>query len=222
MSRVLSVISTVTLIVLTGCKSSETTDWIPSNTPEMLDPAAYAPAPISFGRVAVLPIWAGSSVRESQILVVEAALQQSLQSAGRFEIVYPSPTQLEHWFGTSVFTPTQSLPPGLFDRLKIETAADAVLFFEITAMSSYPPLSIGIRSRLERLDGSGTVWAVDHFFNANDSSVALAARRFQQPNDPNSGSILLSPSQFALFATSELVKTIPPRMSAKVAANARK
>ena len=69
---------------------------------------------------------------------------------------------------------------------------------------------MGIRTKLVDVTTGKIRWAFDYVFDAGNSSVAEAAKRFQvlysdprQPLTTDGGSILLSPARFAKYVACE-------------------
>lgn len=196
------------LLALAGCRQTPD-QWISPTTRSMAPPAAYNnPALQNVRRVALMPVWGDTQVRDSERETVQAAVRRSLQTLNAFEIVTVSPGFLEHRYSVDAFSTSAELPNALFAQVREETAADAVMFVEITSISSYPPLALGLKARIESLAGRGTLWAFDYFFDANRPRVAATAKRYNEPGDPSSGSVLLSPSLFSDFATLQMVESM--------------
>lgn len=193
-----------------ACKSTETkTEWIPPFTSSMETPKAYTvEALAAVRRVALLPTWGGDLVRETELAQVDAAIRRSLQSLNQFEVIIVSRADMRGRFGDEAYSASGMLPSTLLQDVAEATAADAILFLEITSISSYPPLNLGLKGRLEQLPAGGTLWAFDHYFDAGTPEVAQAARRASQPTDPSAASVLLSPSRFANFVTSVMAETM--------------
>lgn len=209
--RLLLPLAGLALLALGGCKSRDPIDWIPPMTRDMATPKAFqAPELAWVRRVVLLPTHSEGTIRESERAQVDAALRRALQRLNQFETIAAPRDTLRHEFGKESFSASALLPAELLPHLHRETVADAVLFVEITAMSSYPPLNIGLKARLEALPHGGTLWAFDHFFDGGDPNVAATARRASEPNDPSAASVLLSPSRFAEFVTESLAATLTP------------
>jgi hypothetical protein len=69
---------------------------------------------------------------------------------------------------------------------------------------------MGVRTKLVDASSGKIRWAFDYVFDAGNTSVAEAAKRYQllysdprQPVTTDGGSILLSPSRFAKFVACE-------------------
>jgi hypothetical protein len=96
-------------------------------------------------------------------------------------------------------------------------AADAVLFVDVTAYSPYPPLALGLRTRLAPIRETEILWATDLHFSAADPSVANSARRHALSLAKSSGpadlshTILQNPTRFAGYAAAATFATLPPR-----------
>lgn len=211
MKRCLSLLAgAVALALLSACQTTKPkTEWIPPFTPAMQTPQAFKVEEIAaVRRVALLPTWGGNLVRETELAQVDAAVRRALQRLNQFEVIVVSREDLRGRFGEEAFSASGMLPATLLSDVAEVTAADAILFLEVTSISSYPPLNLGLKARLEHLPQGGTLWAFDHYFDAGMPEVAEAAHRASQPTDPSAASVLLSPSRFAYFVTTVMVETM--------------
>lgn len=162
-----------------------------------------------FRRVAVLPMSSGS-FPDQYVRVLDAAFLSELSKRGLFEIVPVSRAQMESLFGERQFSSTEVLPADALKRLQESCGVDGVLFTDLTHFSPYRPVSMGVRTKLVAADTGQIRWAFDYVFDAGNSAVAEAAKRFQitnsnehQPLTTDGGSILLSPTRFAKYVASE-------------------
>ena len=177
--------------------------------------------PADIRRVLLLPISAdGLGIPEENLARLDAAFLTELNRAARFEVVTLTRDELAHVTGSRQLNSTSPLPPGFIDRLfniYNQYAADAALFVDLTAWSPYPPLTIGIRTRLAPIRESQILWAADNNFSAADPAVANSARRHALSLAKSSGptdlshTILQNPTRFASYAAAATFETLPPR-----------
>ena len=171
----------------------------------------FAPAATSgqFRRVALLPMYSGS-FPDQYVRALDAAFLSELSKRGLFEIVPVSRAQMELLFGERQFASTDTLPADALKRIEERCGVDGVLFTDLTHFSPYRPVSMGVRTKLVAA-GTGQIrWAFDYVFDAGNTAVAEAAKRFQvassnehQPLTTDGGSILLSPMRFAKYVANE-------------------
>ncbi|WCJ58174.1 hypothetical protein NXS98_10600 [Fontisphaera persica] len=169
-------------------------------------------------RVAVLPLVsevagaAGQFARDT----LEPEIRAELTQMGRFELVYPTPSQLRQWTGKTSWSAEEALPRDFLATLRQQTGCDAVLFCRLTAYRPYPPLTMGWNLKLVEAVKGEIVWAADEVFDAGNPAVANSARLYyqkktkDQPPLNDSHSILNSPRHFGRYAFHALVQTIPP------------
>lgn len=142
-------------------------------------------------------------------------METELRKCAAFEVVPVSEANLRAWTGRSVWGANEALPQDLIVRIRSETGCDAILLSSLTALHSYPPLSLGLKLKL--IDGAdhSAVWAVEEVIDAGFQPVARAARDYARTNaDARRGDekdILQSPTRFAHFASATLFSTLPPR-----------
>ena len=171
--------------------------------------------PVDVRRVALLPVWSSRPVDAQSLESLDRAFNVALTRAARFETIPVSRPQMRDWFKQASLGSTDALPANLFAQLREHLAADAVLLVDLTHYSPYPPLAIGLRTRLIRLDTGATLWATDELFDAALAATAAGARRhhLQGADGPAdlSPTALQSPARFALYAADTLVGTLPAR-----------
>jgi hypothetical protein len=171
--------------------------------------------PIEVRRVAVLPAWSPRELADSSYASVDRAFQVALTRSARFEVVPVSLEQMREWVRTPRVSSVGMIPANLIPALREQLAADAVLFVDITHHSAYPPLSLGLRTRLVRLDDGTDLWAADELFDAARANTAAGARRHHAkgPDAPTdmSPTALQSPARFAQYAADTLARTLPAR-----------
>jgi hypothetical protein len=171
----------------------------------------------------VLPIADGGKLTEEMLLTLDQTLFQAATQSQRFECVQVSREACARLSGSRALLSTDPLPYDLFSRLATLYAADAILFVDVTDYQAYPPLSLGVRAKLARLDDRSYLWTFDQVFSAAVPAVANAARRhwlgIQPPGTPGdmSANVLQSPIRFAAYAFSASFGTMPPRLPAKSA-----
>ncbi len=216
--RALSSLALVAL--LSGCAELPLPKPDPVKSGPFFTPANVktgAKLPAELRRVAVLPAWGGSTLTEETLDRVDGSLQTELSKTNRFETVPLTRDALSRLAGRRTLLSTESLPAGLLERIARETGADAVLFSDITSYSPYPPLIVGLRSKLARISDGEILWAADNVFSAVDGPVANSARRYAREIGDDRGptdlshTILQNPSRFAAYVGSATFATLPAR-----------
>ena len=170
-------------------------------------------------RVAVLPVTTSESTTalESGSETLAPGLFREIAGAGRFETVTVQPEQLRQWTGRVGWRASDQLPSDFFKRLREATGCDAVLFSQLTHYQAYPPRTVGWRLQLVDAVSLRPWWACDEVFDAEDATVARAARRYYDAHPPGpdttetSRGILYSPRRFGAYAASAVVATLPGR-----------
>ncbi|MBC8003397.1 MAG: hypothetical protein H7X97_12490 [Opitutaceae bacterium] len=170
-------------------------------------------------RVAVLPVTTSgrTTAFESGSETLAPGLFRELDQTGRFETVLVKPEQLRQWTGRAGWNASDALPLEFFKRLREATGCDAVLFSQLTHYQAYPPMTVGWRLQLVDAVSTRPWWACDEVFNAEDATVARAARRYYDAHPPGpdttetSRGILYSPRRFGAYAANAMVATLPER-----------
>lgn len=218
MSRRVSCFLAAALLVGTGCSHLPrrgSADGGPFYVPANARGTVTWPEQIR--RIAVLPAdGRATSLPEDFIVTYDASWRDALQGTQRAEFVPVTRPQLARWAGAPSIDSTAALPPQLFDHLAAATGADAVLFLDLTSCTAYPPLALGLRTKLVDLRTGAIVWACDERFDAGVPAVANAARRFSRTHvNRSSGSpeatVLQSPARFGAYALDAVASTLPPR-----------
>ncbi len=206
------------LALLAGC------DSLPSRDNARLGPFFHptnvyaAPQlPANIRRVAIMPVGSSAGLSETTLDQLDGSVVRSLNEVQRFESVPITRAECARITGKRFVLSTDQLPYDFIQSVTAKTAADAILFIDITHYSPYPPQTIDIRSKLVRLDDQSILWSIDQTFSATDPSVVNAVRRqwyaTQPPGIPADMSInaLDSPSRFADYAFTASFATMPPR-----------
>ena len=187
----------------------------PFYTPANVTRADRLPAELR--RVLVLPCAAGPDIAEDTLKRIDEALFLELNRAGRFETTQVARAELRQLFGAPSFLSTTSLPAGFVARLAQRFGVEGILFTDITHFHAYPPLAVGLRSKLARVVDGQILWAADNLFSASEPAVANAARRHaltlgtdRSPGDL-SHTILQHPTRFVGYAAAQTFATLPPR-----------
>jgi hypothetical protein len=177
-----------------------------------------AALPAQIRRVAVLPLTtdtsgpSGVSGRET----LEPVLHTELAKAGRFELIFLKPLDLQKWTGKERWDYVDVLPTNLLQTIAARTDADGVLFARLSRYHAYPPMVIGWRLTLTGIDAD-VLWSADAVFDAAEEPVSNSARRYDRGHVRNrpvledSRSILLSPSKFGQYTANAVVQTLPKR-----------
>ncbi|RRJ97217.1 hypothetical protein Ga0100231_020300 [Opitutaceae bacterium TAV4] len=187
----------------------------------------YAPAntrgaslwPDDIRRVAVLPLdGTAAALPDDFIASHDPIWLAALQHTQRAEFVPVSRDQIAYLAqGRRSVDSTSVLPAVFFEKILSITGADAVIFCDLTGVTPYPPLAIGLRAKLIHLRRGNLIWACDERFDASVATVGNSARRFARKTGDGSGrgdpvtAILQSPARFATYATAEVAATLPPR-----------
>ena len=212
-------------LVLAGCASTRPGVTPPERGP--LNVRAVERWPEGLTRVAVLPAHDATGRLTPEFTASQdAAWGRALAETHRAEWVRMDGAQLAAWSGRATLSPVETLPADTLERIAARTGAGAVLFFELTQVSPYPPLVLAFRARLVSTDDGATLWAVDEIFDARDPVTAKAARasaqiRAQGPGDAGHA-VLQSPTRFADHAYGVVLSSLPPRLEPVAAADAAK
>ena len=163
-------------------------------------------------RVVVLPVW-HAAYRAASDAHLDTEWINALIAQQRFEVIPIGREALRATFGHSQFASYAPLPANFLTRLYHETAADAVLFLDLTTWRPYPPLGASVRTRLVSLQNAATLWAVDEAMTTGHPAVIAAARRAAHTNGgpvPLPERPAYSPRAFWALAASEISATLPP------------
>lgn len=172
--------------------------------------------PENIRRVAVLPAAGLEGFPAEFGAEQEAMIASSLGATRRFEVVVIDRAQMRTFTGRPTLNSTAEWPAGFLEQIARETAADAVLFTDFTSFQPYPPVAIGVRTKLIQIGSGDTIlWALDEVFDSTDASVARAARR--HAGGGTSGAlaevtVLQSPTRFAAYVWSAAFYTLPVRL----------
>ena len=218
--RRLAVLGLAVAGLLSGCATNPLEDrvWGPSYQPLNIYTEAHT-LPARLRRLAVLPLTAAGESTELEFgrASLEPVLFAELGRVNQFELVPVTPEQLQRWTGRSSWTGEEKLPQDFFEKLRAAAGIDGVLLCRLTQYRAYEPLAIGWRLKLLDARNPRVIWAVDEVFDARQSDVANAARRFAQahpepvPPVGDSRSALMSPRRFAQYTASAVFQTLPAR-----------
>ena len=160
-------------------------------------------------RVALLPLHS-ETYPDQYLRTLDATFLAELSKRALFEVVPVSRAEMEAMFGERHFSSADALPADALKRLHERCGVDGVLFTDLTHVSPYRPVSMGVRAKLVAASTGEIRWAFDTVFDAGNSTVAEAAKRFQvtctnpqQPLTTDGGSFLLSPARFAKYVANE-------------------
>jgi hypothetical protein len=172
--------------------------------------------PATLRRVVLLPVAGAAGVSVDALASFDAVMAAELQRTARFEVVTADPAALLGLCDRPRLLSVDALPPGFLSLLAREYDAEAVMFVDVTALSPYQPLSVGLRAKLAGADGT-ILWAFDTLFTTSDPAVANAARRHDRARHPTadpgdlSYTVLRSPARLADYAATTAFATLPPR-----------
>jgi len=190
----------------------------PFYTPVNVKGIAKIPADVR--RVIVLPVAGGPALTEDTLLKLDAICQGELNRTARFEVVPLSRNALAEITGVRQISSVDKLPAVLIDKLfniYNSYGADAVLFVDVTTYTAYPPLVLGLRTKLARVTDGEIIWAADNVFAAAEPAVANSARHHALALGSDRGQVNLShtilqnPQRFAGYVAAATFLTLPPR-----------
>lgn len=174
--------------------------------------------PTTIRRIAILPVAGLPDIPEANLARLDSSFSSEFNRSARAEAVIVSRDLLARLAGARQLSSVEALPHDLLSRLKGATFADAILFIDLTAYSPYPPLKLGIRSKLVDISSGEILWAFDNLFDANEPAVANAARRhyldFNSPEGAKgdlSSTVLQNPTRFGSYAAFSTFVTLPKR-----------
>jgi len=160
-------------------------------------------------RVALLPLH-NAAHPDHYLRALDETFESELTKKALFEVVRVSRSQMETLFARRQWESTEMLPANALEQIRNQFGVEGVLFTDLTHFSPYRPVSMGVRTKLVDAATGRIRWAFDYVFDAGNSSVAEAAKRYQlRYSDPrlplttDGGSILLSPARFAKYVASE-------------------
>lgn len=166
---VLTVLGVAALLFAGGCASvgsrhraaKRDTVFVPANF------TGVPRLPATLRRVVLLPVGGTAGVPAEALASFDPVMAVELQRTARFEVVIADSAALVRLCDRPRVLSVDALPPGFLSLLAREYDADAVMFVDITALSSYQPLSLGLRAKLAATDGT-ILWAFDTLFATSD------------------------------------------------------
>jgi hypothetical protein len=183
---------------------------------EVKNSTGVARLPATLRRVVLLPVAGTPDVPVDTLASFDPVMLAELQRKSRFEVVVADPSALERLCDHQRLLSSDTLPAQFLAVMSREYGADGVMFIDVTAVSTYQPLVLGLRAKLAATDGT-ILWAFDTLFTASEPAVANAARRYDRQrhasSDPGDTSytVLRSPARFADYAAAAAFATLPPR-----------
>ena len=204
------------LFFTTGCQ-----------TPAYDDPARVGPfftpvnhtgdnaLPATMRRVVLLPVYGGALADGETAAALDVVFATELQKQNRFEVVVLDRAECRRRFGADEFSSSAALPRDFLPKLRLEFAADGILWVDLTAYRAYRPLALGVRAKLATLKETRLVWTFDTVFSTEDPTVANAARHHfidqthtSVPADLTPA-VLQSPTRFATYVAAAAFATLP-------------
>jgi hypothetical protein len=197
-------------------------------TRSIVDPVTFGPffkpknftgvprLPAKLQRVVLLPVAGTAGAPADTVASFDPVMLAELQGQARFEVVVADPATLNRLCNRPRLLSSDTLPANFLSILSRDYGADAVMFVDISSLSTYQPLVIGLRAKLASSDGT-ILWSFDTLFSAGDPLVANAARRHDRQRHPStdpgdmSFTVLRSPLRFADYAAAAAFATLPPR-----------
>jgi hypothetical protein len=209
-------------VLVAGCATRRTAIAPPPPPPQNYFSGETHGAPIR--RVALLPLH-HVSYPDHYLRSLDEIFESELAKKALFEVVPVTRSGLEALFGHRQLESTEKLPADALQRLRQQFGVEGVVFTDLTHLSPYRPIAMGVRTKLVDASSGKIRWAFDYVFDAGNASVAEAAKRYQllysderQPLSTDGGSILLSPSRFAKYVACETFASLThdnePRPSA--------
>ncbi len=176
--------------------------------------------PVTLHRVLVLiPVDATADriLTPETLSDLHRVLISALTQSARFELIPVTNQDLVPHTRGIPLNSTAPIPSGVMEQLAITYDAQAILFTDITSHSPYPPLRLGLRTKLARLDNLQILWASDTNFSASDPRVSNSARNYARKHSTSNQAgnltytILQNPTRFAEYAVYSLCETLPIR-----------
>jgi len=204
-----------------GCSSLTKQDGAvtgPFYTPSNV--RAIASIPPEVRRVMILPVAGGPALTEETLNKLDAICLAELTRTARFEVVPLTRNALAEITGLRQISSVDKIPNVLIDKffnLHNTYGADAILFVDVTTYSPYPPLLLGLRTKLARANDGEIIWATDNVFSTADPTVANSARHHAATLGTDRGptnlnhTILQNPQRFAGYVAAATFLTLPPR-----------
>jgi hypothetical protein len=168
-------------------------------------------------RVLVLPLGMGDDSFDMDAVsgTLSSVVRTELMKTRQFEFVFASAETLRSRTGKTAWRTTDTLPLRFLETLGNAYGAEAVLFCEITRFRAYQPLTMGWKFSLVTCREGRIIWAADEVFDAGQTPVANAARRYFQSHSPaeagDSKMILKSPLYFGQYSAAAVLDTMPRR-----------
>lgn len=165
-------------------------------------------------RVAMMPVHAPNAALTTESDIDQEFLSK-LTATQLFEVVLLSREDLTRRFGRRSFSSASVLSDSLFDYIGEVTAADAVVFFDITTYRPFKPIKVGIRGKMITLNDQKIVWAVDQLYDASSRKTSKEAMKYEKKYmaefeaGNQHDSILMSPTRFTAYAAEHTILTLP-------------
>jgi hypothetical protein len=169
--------------------------------------------------VAILPISGNvqNTLTSEGKEYLEQVVKSEFDKVGRFEGFYVTREQMKKWSGKETWRADEVIPKSILEKIALEAGAQGILFVHLSNYNPYPPLMIGWKMKLVRLDSMEVLWALDEVFDAGQENVSNSARRYSKnrvPTNPvlaDSRTVLLSPTIFARYSLTASLATMPVR-----------
>lgn len=212
--------STIHLIVLLqACTTGDKLKQILTDT-EPTPPLGYTNVlktgdlPQSTRRVAILPIY-HESLESHSLASFDAVFTKELGRTLLFEVVPVSRSEMESLFQQAHFSSVGIVPDDLLSKLKSHYGVQAVILTDLTHYEPYPPLGLGIRSKLVDIETAEVTWAFDDLFDAGNPQLRAMTMKYAQQHSNNpfplatGESSLQSPLRFSQFAAHVVFSSLP-------------
>lgn len=167
------------------------------------------------GRVAIVPTalpegGLGHPHAEAAVQL-QTALVAELRQEGPFETVFHNPPKGRPLQGALELRVADALPSQVLQEVQRQSAADAILFSSLSTYHPYPPLRVGIKLTLVRVNDGVVLWQFDDGFNAGEPPTLNDARKFLREEmgmetDPPPALALDSPQRFIRYGVARAVR----------------
>lgn len=219
MKRLLLLLLSCAVVLLTGCSKSRQHDFKMARTPAFKPGNAYrtpqTPLP---ARVAMLPLYSDQEETAS-LRQLDGIFRQELDKMALFEMISISRDELHKLCGKRYVSPKEPIPHSLLEKLRERYAITGVMFTDITHQRSYPPLALGVRAKLYNLEVGALAWVFDTLFDLSDPHVHAASKHYlttlRRAHFPLvlSDSVYQSPSLFGQYVAHAVYSTLKNQLS---------
>ena len=207
----------ILLLISTGCQTTKNLARSVGMSPKNERPSNFYlddQRIYDIQRVVMMPVHAPDAALTTEYDIDQQFLAK-LTATQLFEVVQVSREDLTRRFGRRSFSSASVLSDSLFEYIEEVTAADAVVFFDITSYHPFKPIKLGVRGKMITLIDQKMVWAVDQLYDASSRKTSRNAVKYEKKHlaDFDAGemkdSILMSPTRFTAYAAEHTILTLP-------------